>query len=246
RRGAEGSGRPRLVRHRQLLLTLANQSSIAIENAKAFDEIAKLNETLEARVEERTRELRETQTLLLQSEKMRTLGQLVAGVAHELNNPIGFVHANLKLLEEYVDKLAAAQQAGHDTSRPREAIAKLLARSREGTDRVKKIVADLRTFSRMDQAELQEADLNAEIDRTLTLMEPRCRNCIEVERDFGELPRVRCHAGQLNQVFMNLLMNSCDALGDKGRIRVCTRAADGRVRLEFEDDGPGIPEALRD
>jgi len=231
---------------RQLLLTLANQSSIAIENAKAFDEIAKLNETLEARVEERTRELRETQTLLLQSEKMRTLGQLVAGVAHELNNPIGFVHANLKLLEEYVDKLAAAQQAGSDTTRPREAIAKLLARSREGTDRVKKIVADLRTFSRMDQAELQEADLNAEIDRTLTLMEPRCRNCIEVERDFGELPRVRCHAGQLNQVFMNLLMNSCDALGDKGHIRVCTRAGDGRVRLEFEDDGPGIPEALRD
>jgi signal transduction histidine kinase len=228
---------------RQLLLTLANQSSIAIENAKAFDEIAKLNETLEARVDERTRELRDTQNLLLQSEKMRTLGQLVAGVAHELNNPIGFVHANLKLLEEYVDKLAAAQQAGGDTARPREAIAKLLARSREGTDRVKKIVADLRTFSRMDQAELQEADLNAEIDRTLTLMEPRCKNCIQVERDFGELPRVRCHAGQLNQVFMNLLMNACDA---RGRICVRTRSADGRVRLEFEDDGPGIPEAVRD
>jgi len=231
---------------RQLLLTLANQSSIAIENARAFDEIAKLNETLEARVEERTLELRETQTLLLQSEKMRTLGQLVAGVAHELNNPIGFVHANLKLLEEYVDKLAAAQAAGHDTARVREAIAKLLTRSREGTDRVKKIVADLRTFSRMDQAELQEADLNAEIDRTLTLMEPRCRNCIEIERDFEALPRVRCHAGQLNQVFMNLLMNACDALGDRGHIRVRTRAGDGRVRLEFEDDGPGIPEAVRD
>ena len=231
---------------RQLLLTLANQSSIAIENAKAFDEIAKLNETLEARVEERTRELRETQTLLLQSEKMRTLGQLVAGVAHELNNPIGFVHANLKLLEEYVDKLASAQEAGRDTTRAREAIAKLLARSREGTDRVKKIVADLRTFSRMDQAELQEVDLNAEIDRTLTLMEPRCKNCIRVERDFGELPRVRCHAGQLNQVFMNLLMNSCDALGDRGRIGVRTRASEGRVRLEFEDDGPGIPDAVRD
>jgi len=231
---------------RQLLLTLANQSSIAIENAKAFDEIAKLNETLEARVEERTRELRETQNLLLQSEKMRTLGQLVAGVAHELNNPIGFVHANLKLLEEYVDKLAAAQRSGEDTGRAREAIAKLLSRSREGTDRVKKIVADLRTFSRMDQAELQEADLNAEIDRTLTLMEPRCKNCIQVERDFGELPRVRCHAGQLNQVFMNLLMNACDAIGDKGHIWVRTRTADGRVRLEFQDDGPGIPDALRD
>jgi signal transduction histidine kinase len=232
---------------RQLLLTLANQSSIAIENARAFDEIAKLNETLEARVEERTRELRDTQALLVQSEKMRTLGQLVAGVAHELNNPIGFVHANLKLLDEYVAKLVALQEAGEDGARVKDAIAKLLSRSREGTQRVKQIVADLRTFSRMDQAELQEADLNEEIERTITLMEPRAKCGIELERDFGELPRVRCHAGQLNQVFMNLLINACDALGDKGRIRVTTSAPDAqRVRLEFADDGPGIPPEMRD
>ncbi|RIL03048.1 MAG: hypothetical protein DCC71_15765 [Proteobacteria bacterium] len=231
---------------RQLLLTLANQSSIAIENARAFDEIAKLNETLEARVEERTRELRETQQQLMQSEKMRTLGQLVAGVAHELNNPIGFVHANLKLLDEYVAKLARQQASGEDTGRTREAIQKLLARSREGTERVTKIVADLRAFSRMDQGELAEADLNDEIERTLTLMEPRCKNCIQIERDFAPLPRVRCHAGQLNQVFLNLLMNACDAVGDRGRIRIATRAHGGAVRLEFEDDGPGIPAEVRD
>jgi signal transduction histidine kinase len=231
---------------RQLLLTLANQSSIAIENAKAFDEIAKLNETLEARVEERTRELRDTQALLVQSEKMRTLGQLVAGVAHELNNPIGFVHANLKLLEEYVAKLVRLQEAGQDGTRAREAIAKLLARSREGTDRVKQIVADLRTFSRMDQAETQEADLNEEIDRTIALIEPRCKCGIEVHRDYETLPRVRCHAGQLNQVFMNLLVNACDAVGERGHIRVRTRSDGDRVRLEFEDDGPGIPPELRD
>jgi signal transduction histidine kinase len=183
----------------------------------------------------------------MQSEKMRTLGQLVAGVAHELNNPIGFVHANLKLLEEYVAKLMVLQERGDDVSRVREAIGKLLSRSREGTQRVKQIVADLRTFSRMDQAELQEADLNEEIDRTLSLMEPRAKCGIEVERDFGDLPRVRCHAGQLNQVFMNLLINACDAVGDKGRIRVRTRALDEtRVRLEFEDEGPGIPPELRD
>ncbi|MCL4685746.1 GAF domain-containing protein [Myxococcota bacterium] len=245
--GRKGSGDRFGPDDRQLLLTLANQSSIAIENARAFDEIAKLNETLEARVEERTQELRETQALLVQSEKMRTLGQLVAGVAHELNNPIGFVHANLKLLEEYVAKLTALQERGGDVSRVREAIRKLLSRSREGTQRVKQIVADLRTFSRMDQAELQEADLNQEIDRTLSLMEPRARSGIEIERDFGDLPRVRCHAGQLNQVFMNLLINACDAMGDKGRIRVRTRALDEtRVRLEFEDEGPGIPPEVRD
>jgi signal transduction histidine kinase len=244
--GRKASGERFTSDDRQLLLTLANQSSVAIENAKAFDEIAKLNETLEARVEVRTRELRDTQTQLMQSEKMRTLGQLVAGVAHELNNPIGFVHANLKLLEEYVTKLARLQQEGADTSKTREAIAKLLARSREGTERVTKIVADLRAFSRMDQEAQADADLNEEIERTLTLMEPRCKNCIAIERDFEALPRVRCHAGQLNQAFLNLLMNACDAVGDNGRITVRTRTANGQVRLEFEDDGPGIPADLRD
>jgi signal transduction histidine kinase len=231
---------------RQLLRTLANQSAIAIENAKAFDEIAKLNETLEARVDERTRELRDTQAQLMQSEKMRSLGQLVAGVAHELNNPIGFVHANLQLLEGYVKKLIAAQERGDGAERVREAISKLLLRSREGTQRVKDIVQDLRTFSRMDQAELGDADLNEEIERTLGLMEPRFKAGIRVERDFGALPRVRCLPGQLNQVFMNLVMNACDALEGKGRIVVRTRPTRDGVSLSFQDDGPGIPREHRE
>jgi signal transduction histidine kinase len=178
---------------------------------------------------------------------MRSLGQLVAGVAHEINNPIGFVHANLQLLSEYMDRLLRAREQGEDTARIREAIAKLLARSREGTERVKHIVQDLRTFSRMDQAEVSEADLNEEIDRTLTLMEPRFKDGIEVVRDYDErLPRVRCFAGQLNQVFLNLLMNACDALEGRGRIVVRTRGLGEGVRLEFEDDGPGIPPEVQD
>jgi signal transduction histidine kinase len=230
----------------QLLRTLANQSSIAIENAKAFDEIADLNATLEARVDERTRELHQAQAQLVHGEKMRSLGQLVAGVAHELNNPIGFVHANLQLLTEYVPKLAVALRTGQDTTKIESAIEKLLSRSREGTERVKQIVADLRTFSRMEQATLAEVDLNREIDRAITLMEPRLKDGIEVVRDYGALPPVRCYAGQLNQVFTNLLMNACDALDGKGSIRIRTRGRQGvlgqpdGVRLEFHDDGPGI------
>ncbi len=231
---------------RQLLRTLANQSAIAIENAQAFDEIAKLNETLEARVDERTRELQATQAQLLQSEKMRSLGQLVAGVAHELNNPIGFVHANLQLLPGYVDKLIDAQETGGDVRKPREAIRKLLSRSREGTERVKNIVMDLRSFSRMDQAALSDADLNAELSRTLGLMEPRFKDGIRVEREFGALPPVRCYPAQLNQVFMNLLMNAADALEGRGTIRVATRARGDGVTVSIADDGPGIPEPIRE
>ena len=231
---------------RQLLRTLANQSAIAIENARAFDEIAQLNRTLEARVDERTRELRETQAQLMQSEKMRSLGQLVAGVAHELNNPIGFVHANLALLDDYVGRLTQADLPPERRQKAREAIAKLLSRSREGTMRVKEIVQDLRDFSRTDQADLQRVSLNEEIDRTLGLMEPRLKGGIEIERDFGDLPPVRCFAGQLNQVFMNLLMNACDALDGRGRIVIRTRPEGGTVLLEFEDDGPGMSEQVRE
>jgi signal transduction histidine kinase len=230
---------------RQLLHTLANQSAIAIENARAFDEIAQLNRTLEARVDDRTRELRETQAQLMQSEKMRSLGQLVAGVAHELNNPIGFVHANLALLDEYVDRLSPEVPAPKRT-RAREAIQKLLSRSVEGTTRVKDIVQNLRDFSRTDQADLQKASLNEEIDRTLGLMEPRLKGGVEIERDYGDLPVVRCFAGQLNQVFTNLLMNACDALDGRGTIRIRTRPEGDTVLLEFEDDGPGMPEEIRD
>jgi signal transduction histidine kinase len=231
---------------RQLLRTLANQSAIAIENAQAFDEIAKLNENLEARVDERTRELRDTQAQLMQSEKMRSLGQLVAGVAHELNNPIGFVHANLQLLSGYIEKLVRAQLDGGDVDRPREAIRKLLLRSREGTERVKKIVQDLRTFSRMDQAELADTDLNQELRRTLGLMEARFKDGIRLDTDFGALPPVRCYPAQLNQVFMNLLMNACDALGASGQVSVRTRATAAGVALDFEDTGPGIAEHVRE
>ena len=239
--GRKLSGERLATDDRELLRTLANQSSIAIENAKAFDEIAKLNEGLEARVETRTRELQETQNQLMQSEKLKSLGQLVAGVAHELNNPIGFVHANLQLLDEFIEKLVVTQDSGGDATQYRDAITKLLARSREGTERVKKIVQDLRTFSRTDQADLQMAQLTDEIDSTLALMEPRFKGNIEVVRDYQTLPEVFCYPGQLNQVFLNLLMNACDVIEGGGKITIRAKPISNGVQLEFEDSGPGIP-----
>ena len=154
------------------------------------------------------------------------------------------MHANLQLLDEFIDKLSRAQETGADTEKIREAIAKLLARSREGSHRVKEIVQDLRAFSRMDQAELQDADLHEELDRTLGLMEPRFKDGVTVVRDYGDLPKVRCYPGQLNQVFLNLLMNACDAMNCEGSVQIKTRTTPNGVRLEFRDDGPGIPPEL--
>ncbi len=140
------------VDDRQLLRTLANQSSIAIENAKAFDEIADLNATLEARVDDRTRELHQAQAQLVHGEKMRSLGQLVAGVAHELNNPIGFVHANLQLLSEYVPKLVAraARGRGHQrASSPRSrSCCRAAARAPSASSRSSPICAPSRGWTR--------------------------------------------------------------------------------------------------
>ena len=154
-------------------------------------------------------------------------------------------HRNLHLIEGYVEKLIRFQQSGESVDKPRAAISKLLTSSRGGTQRGKDIVQNLRTFSRMDQAEVDEADLNAEIETTLGLVEPHLKGGISLERDFGDLPRVRCLPGQLNQVFMNLLMNARDALEGKGRILVRTRTSEMGVALFFEDDGPGIPEEVR-
>jgi len=134
----------------------------------------------------------------------------------------------------------------HLLEQARDAIGKLLLRSREGTERVKKIVQDLRTFSRMDQAELADVDLNEELRRTLGLMEPRFKDGIRVATDLSELPSVRCYPAQLNQVFMNLVMNACDALGSGGTVSVRTRTTPGGVCLDFADDGPGIAPHVRE
>ncbi len=242
----EKLSKDRFDRHdRALLGTLANQSAIAIENAKVFDELGTLNETLEARVEERTEELKAAQSQLIHNEKMVGLGQLVAGVAHELNNPIGFVHANLQLIDERIQRLTQSDPNSPQAERAREALTKLLSRSREGTERVKKIVEDLRTFSRLDHAELSEVDLNHCVESTVSLMRPRLRDGVVVEKHYGDLPPVRCYSGQLNQVFMNLLVNACDAIDGEGVIRIETEQTEEGVRLRFSDSGPGIPEEIR-
>ncbi|MDJ0705995.1 MAG: ATP-binding protein [Leptolyngbyaceae cyanobacterium MO_188.B28] len=210
--------------------------------------LAQQNEDLEIRVQQRTEELthtlhelQETQTQLLQSEKMSSLGQLVAGVAHEINNPVSFIHGNLQYIHEYIQDLLELVHLyqKHDTVRhpeiedKREAmdlpfleedLAKILKSIGVGTDRIREIVLSLRNFSRLDEADLKIADVHEGIDSTLMIVQHRLKvspNCpaIQVKKDYSDLPEIACYPGQLNQVFMNLLANAIDALEDNSRGR---------------------------
>lgn len=202
-------------------------------------------------------ELAATQGQLLQSEKLAGIGQLAAGVAHEINNPVGFVKSNLTTLKDYNRQLLALLDSGRtqpltdadfkriDYDYLREDIPALLAESQDGLGRVQKIVADLKDFSRIDHSELAEADLNAGIESTLNVVWNELKYKAEVVREFGELPLVPCIAAQINQVVMNLLVNAAHAIKTRGTITVRTVPFNDFVRIDVCDTGEGIaPEHL--
>ena len=225
----------------ELLVALASQAAISIENARAYSLVEEMNLSLEEKVRQRTRALEEAQAQLVHTEKMSSLGQLVAGVAHELNNPIGFVYANVELIREQIEKI----REGKDTERAYGRLGKLLTRSKEGALRTKKIVEDLRNFSRLDEAEWKAVDLNDGLESTRELLAFRLGDRIRVHREYGEIPLVECRAGQINQVFMNILNNAVDAIEGEGDIWIRTEVIEegesGRVAVTIQDNGPGIP-----
>jgi PAS domain S-box-containing protein len=219
------------------------------------------------------KKLEEAHNQLLQSEKMASIGQLAAGVAHELNNPIGFVNSNLGTLDGYLHDLLfildaydkamsdgdfAADSEGaksriehickeRDFDFVRDDIFQLIAESREGIDRVRRIVLDLKTFSRAGVQESDYADLNQGLESTLNIVWNELKYKCKVIKELGELPPVYCQASQINQVFLNLLVNAGQAIEENGEITLRTRLADeGRlVVVEVSDTGKGIaPENL--
>ncbi len=206
--------------------------------------------------------LEETQNQLVQSEKMASLGQLAAGVAHELNNPIGFVYSNMGTLESYLhdifsimaaydaleQKACANQelvQVGRlkkekDYDYIKQDIFQLMAQSRDGLMRMRKIVQDLKDFSHVGEDGWKWADLHRGLESTLNIVWNELKYKCQVIKEFGELPQVYCMASQLNQVFMNLLMNAAQAIEDKGVITIRTGAENEEVWVEIEDTGKGI------
>jgi len=219
-------------------------------------------QNLEEIVRERTQELRHAQATLVHQEKMSSLGRLVAGIAHELNNPINFVYGNVDFLGQYMEDLLGLVQIVDRTELPEPVRAsfeeakkrvefeflvedwrKLLRSIRAGAERTASIVQDLKTFSRTGGGELQETDLVAGIETTLNLIAPLLKNRIEVKRKIATgVPRILCNAGHVNQVFMNILTNAAQAIGGEGWIEVKIQQVDDNkaVEVAITDSGPGI------
>jgi PAS domain S-box-containing protein len=227
------------------------------------------NETLQQEKERQAiliKRLEEAQNQLLQSERMASIGQLAAGVAHEINNPVGFVNSNLGSLQRYVTDMlrllsvyekaegalpgAAIQEinqvkADIDVEFLREDVANLLVESLDGLKRVTRIVQDLKDFSHVDESERQWADLEAGLESTLRVVWNELKYKAEVIKEFAGIPQVECFAFQLNQVFMNLLINASHAIEGRGTIAVRTGHDDTCVWVEVQDSGRGIkPEHL--
>ncbi|MDP2810736.1 MAG: ATP-binding protein [Rhodocyclaceae bacterium] len=236
------------------------------ELARLTRELAEANARIEREQAEMTQllaKVEEAQGQLLQSEKMAAIGQLAAGVAHEINNPVGFVNSNLGTLKGYVNKLLkivdAYERHGEsiaavpdiaearreaDIGYLRQDIVDLLHESEEGLGRVKKIVQDLKEFSHVNDTTCQQTDLNAGMESTLNVVRNELKYKAEVKKEYGDLPPVNCVAAQINQVFMNLLVNAAQAIPEHGTITVRSGVEGPRgewVWFEVADSGKGMP-----
>lgn len=242
----------------KLLNSFAAHAAVAIENARLFTELEDHKTSLEKKVDERTRELRHAHAQLIQSEKMASLGQLTAGVAHEINNPITFLYSNLPHLETYIrsfkemlqaleSRIDAAERAKIDSLKRSadfeyiwEDIDRLMNSYRTGAERIKDIVDILRNFSRVDEKDLKLANLNEGIESTLTLIQKQYTDRIQVVKDLGAIREIECLPGQLNQVIMNVVINAMQAIPDRGTVTVRTRQKGEWVELSVIDDGIGM------
>jgi two-component system NtrC family sensor kinase len=207
-------------------------------------------------------ELQRLQAQLVHTEKMASLGQLSAGIAHELNNPAGFIHGNMDVLRDYLPQLQKLLNAydqlalSPDDSaliqklkleinyeRSMDDLGSIVSDCREGAQRICDVVQNLRLFSRLDEAELKRVDISAGIDSTIRLLSRYYSSGqIHLRKDYGDLPLITCYASQINQVWMNLLVNAAQAIPQQGEVCVSTKLEGDWVIIEVSDSGPGIPE----
>jgi len=232
---------------------IRNDDGGVIEAIGVANDVTELREAFES-LEKANRELRDTQTQLVQTEKMASLGMLVAGVAHEINTPFGAVSSMHDTQKRAAAKiLAIFESEATELSRSHPTLTRALKVMMDandvidsGIERVSNIVRRLRSFARLDEADVKTASINEGIEDTLTLIHHELKHNITVVRNFGMIPPVRCYPGRLNQVFLNLLVNARQAIKGKGTITIGTSMQNGLVCITFEDDGAGIrPENLK-
>jgi signal transduction histidine kinase len=243
------------------------------DNSKSNEQLRLLTENLESRVEERTNELKNAlkslknaQSQLVQSEKMSSLGQLVAGIAHELNNPISSVHVNTPMLKQYVADLVDVIEfiiKNTDDNTPikqeinmlldkidytfvKEDIIELLTSQEDAAKRIRDIVLSLRTFSRLDEAEIKSIDINQGIDDTIKILRHELKHRIEIHRDYQLKQQIECFPGEINQVILNIIANAAQAIKDKGNIWLATCCVNNdTAKIIISDDGSGLPDSLK-
>ena len=219
--------------------------------------LKKANEALMNRVERSMEDLekanhhlRETHAQLMQSEKMASLGTLVAGIAHEINTPIGSVGSMHDTLVRAMAKLSDILEVECPKDAPNyreiQSMLKVIGDAnrviKSGSERVTTIVRRLRSFARSDETELKEADLHEGLEDTLTLIHHQIKYTIKINRNYGDIPPIPCYMARLNQVFVNILINAKQAIEGKGEITITTYAREGNVYIEFTDTGVGIPQ----
>jgi C4-dicarboxylate-specific signal transduction histidine kinase len=240
--------------------------SIAVA-VQAQNELKSLNETLGDRIGEEVRISREKDNIMIQQDKMASIGQLAAGVAHEINNPIGFVSSNLVSLDKYLsrltefinlqaEKLAAIAPPGlsGEIEGKRKSLkldyimedaGKLIQESLEGADRVRKIVKDLKTFSRLDEEQFKSSDINECLESTINIVWNEIKYKATLKKELGDIPHIKCYPQQLSQVVMNLLINASHAIENQGEIVLRSWGDTGFIYISVEDNGCGIPEEIR-
>ncbi|HEY9764101.1 MAG TPA: ATP-binding protein [Trichocoleus sp.] len=252
----------------RLMDELAERAAKLKEVLKDKEEIALLAEAKARDVEQALETLKRTQAQLIQAEKMSGLGQMVAGIAHEINNPVNFIHGNLTHIDQYVQELitllelyqkhfpqASPEITDHveeiDLKFLLDDLPSLLASMQTGSCRIRDIVLSLRNFSRLDESEQKDVDLHEGIDSTLLILNHRLKQKIEVVREYGELPKILCYPAQLNQLFMNILSNAVDALLESNtnpkQIAVQTSLEGANhVCIRIRDNGDGIPPKVKE
>ena len=211
-----------------ILESVSAQLGNAIIQAKLYEKDLKTMAELQLAL----KELKDTQVQLINSEKMASLGQLIAGVAHEINTPLASINSNNSIITKIIRKI--------DDEQLSETLKEINEIDKEAVQRINNIVKSLKKFVRLDEADLQEANINKEIDLTLDLIRHETKNRLEIIKNYGEIPMIKCYPNMLNQVFMNILINACQSIKNKGKITITTSFQDNTLTVKFKDSGVGI------